>query len=151
MSPERESEFDALLAHISFFATNVLRINPDDDIHPARTIGHLVSTHGKSRALAGLRQAANDLVEETSNWSLDARTILDAALRNAGVITLSAVARRYAARYKRILKRRNIKNETEYHLINGILVDQGNSMPDEERGRLQGLIDDYERTVNRTC
>jgi hypothetical protein len=150
MSPERESEFDALLAYISFFATNVLRIGPDDDIHPGRTIERMVSTYGKSKALAGLRQAVNDTVEETSNWSAEARTILDAMLRNAGIMTLSEIARRYAARYKRILKRGTIKNETEYYLINGVLTDQGSAMPDEERRRLQDLVDDYDPQANPT-
>jgi hypothetical protein len=151
MSPERESEFDALVAYISFFATNILRIGPDDDIHPVRTIERMVSTYGKSKALAGLRQAVNDSVEETSNWSAEARTILDAMLRNAGIMTLSEIARRYAARYKRILKRGSIKNETEYYLVNGILTDQGSGIPDEERRRIQDLVDGYERMVNRTC
>ena len=145
MSPEREREFDALLAYVGFFATHVLRIGPDADIHPGRTIERIAGTHGKSKALAGLRQAANDTVEEASNWSAEARTALDEALRNAGVITLSEVARRYAARYQRILKRGSIKNDTEYYLVNGTVADKGSGMPDEERGRLQGMIDDYER------
>jgi hypothetical protein len=95
MSPERESEFAALLAYLSYFVTHVLRISPDDDIHPARTVESIIGTYGKSKALAGLRQAVNDTVEETSNWSAEARAALD--------------------------------------------------VPDEERQRIQELVDDYER------
>jgi hypothetical protein len=144
MSPEREAEFCSLLAYISFFATNVWQISPDADIHPAHTINQIVGTYGRSNALAGLRQAANDTVEETNNWNAQARAILDDALKDAGVITLSEVSRRYAAGYKRILKRGQIKNETEYHLVNGILIDQTSQISSEERARVQKLVDAYE-------
>jgi hypothetical protein len=122
-----------------------LRISPDADIHPARTVESIIGTYGKSKALAGLRQAVNDTVEETSNWSAEARAALDDALRGAGIMTLSEITRRYAARYKGILKRGKIRNDTEYYLVNGILTDQGSSISDEERQRIQELVDDYER------
>ncbi|MDB5754102.1 MAG: hypothetical protein JWP34_3750 [Massilia sp.] len=144
MSPERESEYSELLAYVSFFATAVWKISPATDTHPAQTITKIISEFGKSKALVGLRQAANDTIEETSNWSSESRTNLDETLKGAGIITLSEIARRYASVYKRILKRGKIKNETEYYLVNGILVDQGSEISDEERTRLQELIDAYE-------
>lgn len=144
MSPEREIEFGELRAFVNFFATNILGISPDTDIHPARTIEHIIRTYGKSKALAGLRQAVNDTIEETSNWNLEARAILDKALKDANIVTLSTLIRRYAGMYKRILKRGKIRCDTEYYVVNCMLIDQGNDISDEERGRLQELVDAYE-------
>jgi hypothetical protein len=144
MSPEREAEYSDLLAFISFFATNVWKISPDADIHPDQTIKDIICKYGKSKALVGLRQAVNDTVEDTSNWNAESRAILDESLRSVGVVTLSELTRRYAGSYKRILKCGKIKNDTEYYLVNGILVDQGSQIPDEERARLQELVYVYE-------
>jgi hypothetical protein len=91
-----------------------------------------------------MRQAVNDTIEETSNWSSESRTILDEALNAAGIITMPEITRRYASAYKRIVKRGKIRNETEYYLVNGILVDQGSEILDEERMGLQELVDAYE-------
>jgi len=144
MSPEREREYDELLAYLSFFATAVWKINPASSKHPAQTIVKIAGEFGKSKALVGLRQAVNDTVEEMSDWSAEARSILDDALIVAGIAATSEIVRRYAFAYKRIVKRGQIKNETEYYLVNGIVVDQCNQISDEERATLQGLIYVYE-------
>ncbi len=57
---------------------------------------------------------------------------------------MSEIARRYSSSYKRIIKRGHVRNETEYYVVNGILIDQGNAISDEERAHLQKLIDAYE-------
>jgi hypothetical protein len=145
MTPERESEYKELLGYVALFATAVWQIDPTSEIHPANVINGIVQQFGKSKALVGLRQAAGDTVEETSHWNPEARAVVDEACRAAGVATLSEITRRYSASYKRIMKRGFIKNETEYYVVNGILVDQGSAITDDERMNLQRLTDAFEQ------
>jgi len=145
MTPERESEYNELLGYVGFFATVVWQIDPASEVHPANVIEGIVQQSGKSKALVGLRQAVNDTIEETSHWNSNARAVVDEACRAAGVITLSEIARRYSAAYKRIVKRGFIKSETEYYVVNGILVDQGGTLPDDERRCLQRLKEAFEQ------
>lgn len=105
----------------------------------------IVEQYGKSKALEGLRQAANDIIEDLSDRPADGVAALDEALRVAGLLAASEVRRRYASSYKRIVRRGSIRDDTEYYLINGIVVDLGNGTPDEERAMLQRLLDAYER------
>jgi hypothetical protein len=144
MRPERENEYNELLAYVGLFATVVWRIDPASEIHPANFIKGIVQQFGKSKALVGLRQAANDTIEETSNWNTEARAIADEGFRAAGVVTVSEIVRRYSASYKRIVKRGFIKSDTDYYVINAVLVDQGNLISDDERAYLQRLSGAYE-------
>ncbi|MBV6322420.1 hypothetical protein [Duganella violaceipulchra] len=144
MTPEREREYDELLAYVSHFATVVWKVSSTAEIHPAKTIERVVEQFGKSKALAGLRQAANDTVEETNNWSREAKSTVDEAFKSAGIVTVSEITRRYSASYKRIIKRGIIRDETEYYLIHAVLIDQGNSVANDERAHLQKLTEAYE-------
>lgn len=145
MTPARESEYNELLGYIGFFATAVWKIDPASELNPANAIEGIVQQFGKAKALIGLRQAVNDTVEATSHWNSDARAVVDEACRVAGVVTLSEITRRYSASYKRIVKRGFIKNETEYYVVNGILVDRGSAISDDERTCLQRLTEAFEQ------
>lgn len=145
MTPERESEYNELLGYVGLFATAVWQIDSASAVHPANVINGIVQQFGKSKALIGLRQAANDTVEETSHWNSEARAVVDEAFRAAGVVTLSEITRRYSASYKRIVKRGFIKNETEFHVINAILIDQGTAISNHERTCLQTLTEAFEQ------
>lgn len=144
MTPEREKEYKELLVYLGFFATAVWKIDPASEIHPSRTIEKITRQFGKSKALVGLRQAANDTIEQTSNWNLKARAIADEGFKAAGIVTVSEIARRYSSSYKRIIKRGHVKNDTEYYIVNANLVDQENAIAHEERMNLQNLIDAYQ-------
>jgi hypothetical protein len=144
MTPERESEYNELLGYVGLFATVVWRIDPASATHPANVIEGIVQQFGKSKALVGLRQAANDTIEETSNWNSEVRAVVDEGFRAAGVVTVSEITRRYSASYKRIVKRGFIRNETEYYVINAILVDQGSAILEDERTCLQRLTEAFE-------
>lgn len=145
MPPEREREYNELLGYVGFFATAVWQISLISEVHPANVSKGIVQQFGKSKAFVGLRQAANDTVEATSHWNSEAKAAIDEACRAAGVISLSEVTRRYSASYKRILKRGFIKNETEYYVVNAILVDQGSAIMHDERSCLQRLADAFEQ------
>ena len=87
----------------------------------------------------------NDADVASSHWNSEARALVDDACRAAGVVTLSEITRRYSASYKRIVRRGFIKNETEYYVVNGILIDQGSAITDDERTCLQRLTEAFEQ------
>ena len=87
------------------------RNDPASATHPANVIEEIVQQFGNSKALVGLRRAANDTIEETSNWDSEARAVNDKEFRKAGVVTVSEMTHRYAASYKRIVKRGIIKKK----------------------------------------
>ena len=88
--------------------------------------------------------AINDIVEDTFHFDPAEVGKLDSALRSRGIITLSELRKRYSKDYKKIMKRGQIKNETEYYLLRNVLDDPTEKTP-EERELLAKLISDYER------
>lgn len=104
----------------------------------------IIRQYGKSKALHGLRQATNDIIEELSDRPIAGIAVLDEALRAHGILTASEVRRRYASSYKGIVKRGSVRDDTEYYLLNGIVVGLGNGLADDERAVLQRLLDGYE-------
>lgn len=149
LSPDREREFQELLAFVSFYTTHVSGLTPTSTFSIETVCAGIIEQHGKSKALEGLRQAANDVIEELSDKQAAGVAALDEALRASGLITASEVRRRYASSYKRIVKRGAIRNDTEYYLVNGIVVDLGNSISDAERATLQRLLNSYEAEGRR--
>lgn len=145
MSPEREREreYTELHGFLDFVSTHAHGIDPADPVHPTNVGETVVAKFGKSRALEGLRQAVNDTIEMLRNQSLAYVQALDAALRERQLITLSEVRRRYAASYKRVLKRGKIKTETEYYLIAGLLADGSSQLTEAERLQLESLATAY--------
>ena len=145
MSPEREREFGELHAYLDFYATNVKGIDPANPIHPTNVGKRIVAEYGRSKALDGLKQAAHDTVESLSGAPFEYIQRLDTALRDLRIITFSEVRRRYAASYKRILKRGKIGSETEYYVIVGVLADSSSLADSQERLILAQLVADYDK------
>ena len=144
MSPERQREYDELFAYVAFFATHVMQVSSESSLHPANVGLEIAQRFGKSKALEGLRQAANDTVEQMQDWSVAAVSALDGALIAANVVTASEVRRRFSSSYRRILKRGTIQTETEYHLVNSIVVALGPQTEEAERASLQHMLSVYE-------
>lgn len=144
LSLDREREFQDLLAFVSFYTTHVSGVAPTSTLSIETVCAGIIEQHGKSKALEGLRQAVNDVIEELSDKQAAGVAALDEALRASGLITASEVRRRYASSYKRIVKRGTVLNDTEYYLINGIVVDLGNGISDKDRAALQKLLDSYD-------
>jgi hypothetical protein len=145
MSEEKEKEFEQLSQFLEYFSTNVTGIERNDDIHPSNVLVRIVEQFGKSKALQGLKQAINDTIEDSSDFSVERVQQLDAELASKGIITLSILRKRYWGKYKAILKRGKIRNETEYYLINGVLCDTSAAVSDNERETLSSLINEYEQ------
>lgn len=147
MSEASEREFAELGAFIRFFSTHVVGIPETDPVHPANVLGQSVALFGKSKALAGLRQAIHDDIEMSAHQTPEWVARLDAECRSRGIVTLSQLRSRYWAKYKAVLRRSRIRTETEYYLLMGILNDVACSVPRPEREKIGSLVSAYEDTV----
>ena len=128
---------------LSFYAERFLTT---DGLPPHKQpIASLEALEKKSMkmALNGLRQAINDCVEMSLHFDHKEVEKLDFQLRSRGIVTLSELRRRYSKSYAKIMKRGQIKSETEYYLIRNVLHDPTEKTP-EERKLLEELISDYE-------
>lgn len=147
MSPEQEREYLELLYYLGYYCTRIWDVDRNSPDHPANVAENIAATHGRSKALQGLRQAVNDTIENLADQPLDFIQGLDSELRKRNIITFSEIRRRYASAYRRILKRGRIKTETEYHIIAGILADSTITLDDQERAMLAELITRHERDL----
>jgi hypothetical protein len=144
LSVGAEHEYEELLAYLSFFATNVMRVEPSSPMHPGNSIKGIVAQFGKSKALIGLRQATNDTVEQMQAWNAEAIGVLDQALHAANALTASEVRRRYGSSFSKVVKRGSINTETEYHLVTGIVNDLTSQVSAQERLSLEHMLAAYE-------
>lgn len=143
LSTEREREFQELLRYLEFLLPTIRpSLSQSPGSFRAR-VAEIEAEFGRSKALEGLRQAANDTVEMLFDRKLDDIVALDAVLRGAGVLTLSEVRRRYSSTLAKVLKRGTIRSDTEYYLVAGILTDQSSLINDAERERLELLVQVY--------
>ena len=142
--PEREREYAELHAYIDVYSTHVIGIDPSNPIHPTNVGKQILAKYGKSKALDGLRQAANDTVEQLKDRDLEYLKRMDRLLAKHGAPPFSEICRRYGSSYRKMLKRGKIKTETEYYLVAGILADAASPSNAADRQKLQRLVDDYE-------
>jgi hypothetical protein len=147
MSLVNEQEFADLSAYVSLFSTLLRGIPESSDIHPSHHMDVIPGEVSKSQRLAGLRQATNDTIEATRDFTPAQVAAVDAAFRARKVITLSEVRRRYWSKYKAVIRRGCIRNETEYYLVAGLLNDTGAQMDAAERETLLGLVAIFESKV----
>ena len=144
MSGVREAEFSELRAFLHIYMTNVKGIPAEDPVHPSNVLEDLVDRFGRSKALEGLKQAIRDTIEETQRLSPAQLVEMDRYFRDRGVVTLSQLRARYWSKYASILKHGRIRDDTEYYLIVGVLVDSSSPTTDSDRDKLQNLVDEYE-------
>jgi hypothetical protein len=139
-----QEEYRELKDFLRFYS---LRYMPIDSLLPdLRPIVRLESLEGKSpaRAREGLRQAVNDIVESTRRIAIAELTKIDTELRQNGIITLSAVRRRFSKDLARVLKNDKISNETEYYIVRSV-VDEVRDFDEHERDKMLKMIEDFEQ------
>src|SRR4051812_14955036 len=85
------------------------------EAHPLACL-EVLEKRGKGMALRGLRMAINDCVEQSLRFEPDEVEKLDSELSDLGIVTLSVLRRQYSKRYATIMKRGQIKSETDYYL-----------------------------------
>jgi hypothetical protein len=142
MSPVREREFEKLAAFIDYHATQFGRIDPTSPTHPTSSLAEIVGKVGKSKALEGLRQAANDIIESLSASSQEEVSRIDDELRAAGIVTVSELLVNHSRLFQKILKRGSIRNETEYYLVKGIV--DGTAVSPQQVQKLFAILSEFE-------
>jgi len=144
MQETTDSEYAEMKAFLAFYVEryhlNLETLPPEK--WPIASLEAL-EKKGMKAALKGLRQAINDCVERSFHFDRAEVERLDSDLRRRGIVTLSELRRRYSKSYAKIMKRGQIKNETEYYLVRNVLYDPTEKAP-EERKLLEDLISDYE-------
>lgn len=140
MSEEKEREYAELSAFLDMYATHFMKLDPKSSIHPTNVGTQIVEAVGKSKALVGLRQAINDSVDGLQDLTYEQVAQLDTALRGAGIVTLTELRRRHSRKYKSILKRGLIRNDTEFYLIKAILDDCADMLAGPERDNLASML-----------
>jgi hypothetical protein len=147
MSAKKEKEFEELSLFIEYYSTNCLGIARDNEIHPSVVLSNIVEKVGKSKALQGLKQAINDTIEDTLDLDPERVKELDEALASEGIVILSVLRKRYWSKYKEIIQRKILKNETEYYIANGLLADTASDLTNSERKLLNQLVLEYEQNA----
>ena len=143
MQDESEFEYAKMKDFLSFFAERYLKAEgllPDKE--PMACLAALEKKSMKT-AFNGLRQTINDCVEMSLHFDHAEVEKLDSQLRSRGIVTLSELRRRYSKDYAKIIKRGQIKNDTEYYLVRNVLFDPTEKTPDE-RKLLEKLISNFE-------
>ena len=147
MSAERVKEYQELKAFFMLWYREVtLRMMPPEMARnmtmPFQETD--ANDEGSASALEGLKQAINDIMEETEHWPPETIRKIDTALATEGYVTLSALRRRYRARYAGILKRQKIRNDTEFYLLSGVASDMSLELAEDERRLIERLLFEYE-------
>ena len=102
-----------------------------------------------ANARRGLLITINDMVEDTVNWKPEAVAAADARFAAAGTFTLSEVRRRYSKKYLQILKRGEIRSETEYYLLKGIRDGGGIEAGATEGLQIEAMMAVFEAKIMR--
>lgn len=144
MSPEREKEYEELLAFLDFHSKHLVKRHPTGGFDLITEAKRIAEKYGMSKGLEGLRQAVNDVLEELSDLTPESVMLVNEALRGASLRTLSELRRKYDATYRNVLRRGSIKTEMEYYLVNEFVVNLTSDIPSEERKILQEMVEAYE-------
>lgn len=146
-SPEKQHEYDELKLFFTHWETHLARhrvFELDHPHHPLNMLTSLERELGVSRALAGLKQAVNDVLESCEDFSPEQISLADTSLSNAGALTLSQLWHRRSRQYKSILRRAQIRNDTEFYLVTSILSDTTSQASLHERETLNAMVASYE-------
>jgi hypothetical protein len=95
---------------------------------------------------SGLRQAVQDLLEMSRDFSPADVRAADAALAQKGAPTLSTLRSEIWSTIPKILRRGRIKTESEYYLIIERLNDvAADGLPPQDRDRLNAIVAAFEQ------
>jgi hypothetical protein len=147
VSPDKQREYDELK---SFFTHWETHLRPhrmfalDHPYNPINVLAGFERQLGVSRALAGLKQAVNDVLEGCEDFSPQQIAEADASLARAGAPTLTQLWQRRSRQYKAILRRGRLRNDTEFYLVSSILSDSASQVPSSERDMLGNMVASYE-------
>lgn len=147
VSAEKQREYDELKRFFTHWQTHLASYQVFALDHPHNPINVLTSFErqlGISRALTGLKQAINDILESCEDFSAEQIAKADASLAASGAPTLTQLWQGRSRQYKAILRRGRLRNDTEFYLVSSILSDMASQLPTEERELLGNIVASYE-------
>jgi hypothetical protein len=106
------------------------------DFDPAERV-----TAGKR---AGFRQAVNDMLEMTQDFTAKQMADADQFVKARGALTLTEMRARRKNLVAQVLKRRKIRNETEYYMLEALVSDVSSSMNAQVRAEIGVLLRAFE-------
>ena len=129
---------------VFILATELWSIPTDSEMHPAQAM-EAIERRSMANARKGLRMAANDMVEMCETMSNDDASRLDAHLAANDAMTLTEARTQFSKGLKTILKRQQIRTETEYCLVrNAVDLVEADAAP-----ALWALLADFEQRIGR--
>lgn len=136
------ADYPALKAFFVWIMENVIPISPGlpPEHHPV-TVLNGFEDQSMAKARHGLGLALGDVVEDLSDLDPAKACAIDAALRSAGIITLSEVRARFWTRIRRIFERGAVRGDADYYALRNAVE----SLPDAEQSRGWNLLDAYEQ------
>lgn len=143
MSQEKEQEFAELEAFVDFYATAMMGIDRANPIHPSIQLRGIAAQVGKSKALIGLRQAVNDCLEWADDATPEEISALDSALKSRGIVTFTELLVRKSRKYRAVLKRGCIRDDTEYYMVAAAASELSIAMTEDERRQLDSMLAGY--------
>jgi len=130
-------------AFLGYFAEHFMNVSivPVD----SRPIAVLNRQEQQSMALAkrGLKMAINDCISMTEGLRGEELAAIDAKLRAAGIVTLSALRLEYSKKLKKISERGFIKTRVEFYLVKEVVDGNSDNADRTELLRLAAMLEAY--------
>jgi len=144
MIDSHDSQYSQQKAFLGYFAEHFMNVSmvPID----SRPIAVLNRQEQQSMALArrGLKMAINDCVSMSEGLRGDELAAVDAQLRAAGIVTLSALRLEYSKKLRKIAERGVIKTEVEFYLVKEVVDGNSDNADRAELLRLAAMLEAYE-------
>ena len=144
LSTQDEREYQELAAFIGAYATRFWGFGPEHPLNPANVNRESESLFGRAKALAGLRQAVNAMIEESQDLEPGQLAEFDDELRAAGSVTLSELRERNARLYRGVRERGAIRDDAEFYVVQAIVEETGPILSAEERELLTAMLRKFE-------
>jgi hypothetical protein len=142
-----EREYEDLKKFFAFYTELYMSISGlPAELHPVACLEQL-EIKGRAAASRGLRLAITDIMEHTRHLNGESVERIDAKLREADILSLSEVRRRFSKAYARVVKRGRIGSEPECYMIQSVLNDQAARISDSERNSLAAMVSDFEQRL----
>jgi len=147
ISQARTSEYDELKRFLVHWETHLspIRIFPIDHPHnPVNVLAGFEAKLGVAKTLPGLKQAINDVLELVPDLTPAFRAQADTSLASVGAPTLTQLWQRRSAHFNRLLRRGDLRTDTEYYLVTSVLADTASNLPPQVSQTLTDMVARYE-------
>ncbi len=143
------ADYAEMKAFLRFFSHRFLDQRTATGADQPVTALEKLEQESPDRAPAGLRMAVNNCMEISAPWLLSQIESLDKEMHAQGLITLSQVRYRVWGRCAAMLKRRQIRNDQEWAVAQGVLSDasMAESLPAPVRESLLAMSASYNNTA----